>query len=130
MPNYTSMNEKRFSISDRLKSFVFAFAGMKALLKLEHNSRIHLFATVAVLFLSIQFHLSAMEWISILFAIGFVWVTEIINTCIERIMDLISTEHHPAIGRIKDMAAAAVLIASLLAIITGLTIFIPKFISS
>jgi diacylglycerol kinase (ATP) len=62
-------------------------------------------------------------------AMGFVWVTEILNTCIERIMDFISTEQDPKIGVIKDLAAAAVLFAALTAVVAGAIIFIPKIIA-
>jgi diacylglycerol kinase len=59
--------------------------------------------------------------------IGLVWVTEILNTCIEKAMDVITIEHHPQIKIIKDLAAGAVLIAALVAVIVGSFIFIPKF---
>ena len=59
-------------------------------------------------------------------AIGFVWTTEIINTAIEKIMNLISEEQRPEIRIIKDMSAAAVLIAAIAALVTGCIVFIPK----
>jgi diacylglycerol kinase (ATP) len=67
-----------------------------------------------------------MEIIALVFAVGFVWVAEMFNTCIEHIMDFISTEKKPAIKFIKDLSAGAVLVAAITALITGSIIFIPK----
>ncbi len=58
---------------------------------------------------------------------GFVWAAEIFNTAIEKIMDYISIDREPEIKFIKDVAAAAVLVAAITAFITGCIIFIPKF---
>lgn len=92
----------------------------------EHNARIHLSATIAVIIMSVIFKISKHEGLIITVAVGFVWITEMFNTCIEKIMNFISTEIHPEIKSIKDIAAAAVLIASVTAFIIGLIIFIPK----
>ena len=66
--------------------------------------------------------------IILVFAIGFVWVAELFNTAIEKIMDFISKEQHPKIKLIKDLSAAAVLVAAMVAFITGCIVFIPKLI--
>jgi diacylglycerol kinase len=86
-------------------------------------------ATVLVVIAGLLLKLQSWEWIVIVLAAGFVWVTEILNTCIERIMDFISTERHPKIGIIKDLAAAAVLMAALTAVVAGAIVFIPKIIA-
>jgi diacylglycerol kinase (ATP) len=117
-----------FSLAQRIKSFDYAIKGLKALLQTEHNARIHLAATIVVLMAGYFLLLSAGEWIALLIVISMVWITELINTAIEKTMDFISTERHPQIGQIKDLAAAAVLIASICAALTGLFIFIPKLI--
>ena len=57
---------------------------------------------------------------------GLVWVTEILNTCLEKLADFITLEQHPHIKYIKDLAAGAVLVAAIIAVVTGLLIFIPK----
>jgi diacylglycerol kinase len=57
---------------------------------------------------------------------GIVWITEMLNTCIERIMDFAHPEDHPHIKFIKDLAAGAVLVAAFTAVVAGLLIFIPK----
>lgn len=65
------------------------------------------------------------DWLWLIAAIGFVLVTEIINSAIENLVDLVSPEKQKKAGLIKDMAAAAVLIASITAAIIGVLIFYP-----
>jgi len=120
------MKEQKFSISKRIKSFGFAFNGIKIFLKEDHNSRIHLFATACVILAGIYFEISTLEWLAVIFAIGFVITLEIINSAIENISDFISPEKNDSIKKIKDLAAAGVLISALTALIIGLIIFIPK----
>jgi len=120
------MQAQKFSIIRQLKSFRYAIAGIRELILSEHNARIHLTATIAVILMSVIFKVSRQEGLMITGAIGLVWITEMLNTCIEKTMDFISTEKHPEIKSIKDIAAGAVLIAFVTALIIGLTIFIPK----
>jgi len=116
-----------FSLYARCKSFVYAFAGIKVFLKNEHNALLHLAGTIIVLFLALFFKVSSVEAALLLFVAGLVWITELLNTAIEKIMDFISTQQHPKIKFIKDIAAAAVLVAAIVAFITGCIVFIPKF---
>ena len=75
------------------------------------------------------FQISKLEWLAIVFAIGLVFILEIINTAIEHLANFMSPDKHDAIKKIKDLAAAAVLIAAITAFIIGLIIFLPKMIS-
>lgn len=118
--------KKRFSISKRLKSFNYAFSGFIILLIEEHNSRIHMVATLLIIALGFIFNISNIEWILILFAIGFVFCLEILNTVIENLADIVSLEKSKRIKKIKDLGAAAVLFAALIAFIIGVIIFLPK----
>jgi len=93
----------------------------------EHNARIHLAAAIVVSILAWWLKVSHMEAVALVVVIGLVWVTEILNTCLEKAMDFITREQHPEIKIIKDLAAGAVLIATFTAVIVGLFIFIPKF---
>jgi diacylglycerol kinase len=127
--NLIYMEHQKFSIIKRIKSFGFAFNGLKILIKEEHNSRIHLFAVFCVLVAGFFFKLSANEWIAVVFAIGFVISLEILNSAIENIADFISPEKHYLIKKIKDLAAAAVLISAITAMITGLIVFLPKILA-
>jgi len=121
------MEPQRFSWRARLKSFVFAFAGLNYFFRREHNAWIHAAAAILVLIVSLMMRLRAMEMIAILLAIGIVWIAEMFNTAIEKIMDHLSPAYHPEVKVIKDIASAAVLVAACLAVLIGLTIFIPKF---
>ena len=124
------MKEEKFSIAKRLKSFTYAFHGLRVLIKEEHNAWIHLFATVCVVVAGILFKISLMEWVAVVFAIGLVFSFEIINTSVEHIADFICPERDDRIKRIKDLAAAAVLVSAITAAVIGLIVFIPKIIES
>jgi diacylglycerol kinase (ATP) len=117
---------KPFSIPARARSFKYAFEGIASFLKSEHNSILHLLATLAVIVLAFLFPVSRMEVIALVWSVGFVWVAELFNTAIEKIMDFITPEQLPAVKFIKDVSAAAVLIAAIAAFITGCIVFIPK----
>jgi len=120
------MKKQKFSISQKLKSFIYAFNGLRILIQKEHNARIHLFATLCVIVAGFLFNISSTEWLAIIFSIGLVFSLEIINSSIEHMADFISPEKHEKIKTIKDLAAAGVLISTLTALIIGLLIFIPK----
>jgi diacylglycerol kinase len=120
------MKQQRFSISKRLKSFKYAFNGLRILIKEEHNARIHLFATICVIIAGLFFNISMNEWIGVIFSIGLVFSLEIINSSIENIADFISPEKHEMIKKIKDLSASGVLISAITALIIGMIIFIPK----
>ena len=120
------MKNQKFSALQRLKSFTYAFNGLKILLREEHNARIHFVIAVSVTIAGFALKISALEWIAIVIAIGFVITTEIINSAIENIADFISPEKHEMIKKIKDLAAAGVLVSALTALTTGLIIFLPK----
>ena len=120
------MQSQKFSIRKRLMSFRYAGEGIYRFFWQEHNARIHLMATVVVGLAAWLFNVSRMELIALVAAIGGVWITEMLNTCIEKMADLISLEVHPEIKFIKDLAAGAVLVAAVVAVIIGFIIFIPK----
>lgn len=115
-----------FSISKRLQSFQYAFNGLRILIKEEHNARIHLLATVLVVALSAILKITINEWIAVLRCIGFVFLAEILNTAIENLCDFVSHEKRQQIKIIKDLAAGAVLIATIISVVTACFIFIPK----
>lgn len=123
------MNDKHFSIKARLKSFTYAFNGIKSLIKNEHNARIHLCATICVIPAGFFFHLSAGEWIAVIFAIGFVFSAEAVNSAIEYLADFVSPGRQELIKQAKDVAAAAVLFAAIAAAAIGMIIFIPKILN-
>lgn len=120
------MKQQSFSIIARLRSFRFAGQGIGAFLRSEHNAWIHAVATIGVMILAIVTRPSKHEWLALVFVIALVWITEMLNTCIERIMNFLTTERKPEVKFIKDVAAGAVLVAAIAALITGCIIFIPK----
>lgn len=119
------MNRRGF-FSREAESFACAFRGIAALLKSEVHARIHLVATVVVLALAWWFGISSGEWIAVILAIGLVWVAEALNTAIEYVADLAHPDEHPEVKKLKDLAAAAVLFASIAALIVGLIVFMPR----
>ncbi len=104
----------------------FALNGLKEVFLQEKNFRIHTFSAFLVLVFSFLFRLNSYEWLFILLAIQLVFVTELINSVIERIIDYIKPEIHPMAKVIKDMAAGAVLVSACFAVIIGLIVFLPK----
>ena len=120
------MSGKKFSIMARFRSFKFAFRGFVYLFRDEHNAWIHTLAAIAAIVLGFILKISGAEWIAILFAIALVFVSEMINSSIENLVDLIHPDEDPKAGKIKDLAAAAVLVASLTAAVAGIIIFVPK----
>ena len=119
--------KKNFSLHARLQSFVYAFQGLRLLVQSQHNAWIHLMATIVVVVLGFYWQLSRFEWSAMIFAVILVWVAEAFNTALEFLADHISPEFAPLIGKAKDLAAAAVLIASIGAVIIGLLILGPAF---
>lgn len=120
------MKQKTFSFQSRLSSFGFAFKGISKFFLQEPNAWIHLVATIIVFIAAVFFKVSNSELISLVIVTGVVWVAEIFNTAVERIMDFISIKKNPEIEFIKDLAAAGVLVSAITAIVTGAIVFIPK----
>lgn len=77
---------------------------------------------------SFIFQLSLIEWCLIIFCCGLVIICEIINSCIEKVMDFICPDYHEQVKIIKDMAAGFVMLAAIVAIIIALIIFGGKLI--
>lgn len=84
---------------------------------------IHIIATVLVVGLGLWQGLSATRWALLLLAIGGVWISEAFNTALERLCNVVSPEYHPLIKQVKDIAAAAVLMASFVAVGIGMLVF-------
>lgn len=122
------MKPQEFSLRSRIRSFRDAWEGIAAFFQREHNAWLHFMATIAVFTTAILVGVTKTELLALVFAIGLVWIAEMFNTCIERVMDFVSERKHPKIKFIKDLAAGAVLTASITALIIGAIVFIPKLI--
>ena len=120
--------KKRFSIVARLKSTNHGLRGLGVFFKTTHNLWLHLFFAAMAIYLGFILYLSSVEWAIIIFAIGLVIVSEAFNTAIEIDIDLTSPNYHPYARDTKDVAAASVSIATIVAGVIGLIIFLPKVI--
>lgn len=105
-----------------LHSFHYAWQGLRAASE-ESNIRIQAGVAVVVIAAGWRFDITATEWCIILLTIALVIGLEMINSAIESLVDLVTREHHPLAGKVKDIAAGAVLFASVLAIIIGVLVF-------
>ena len=103
-------------------------AGIRNLLVYEHNARIHLLAAILATILGAALKIAPWQWAILAMAIFGVFIAEIFNSAIERLSDVVSPGHHEEIRKDKDYGAAAVLLASILAVIAGLIIFLPELI--
>lgn len=108
-----------------LRSFSYAFYGIKTAIESERNMRIHIISSILVIGASFYFSLTKVEWLFILFAIGGMFALELVNTAIERVVDLVTSEFHPLAKQAKDIAAGAVIIYAILSVIIGGIIFFP-----
>ena len=108
-----------------LKMFKYALNGLLDILKNEKNMKIHFLAFVIVIICGIYFKIKGFEWVLILFSVSLVFITEIINTALERIVNIISPDFNKSAGQIKDLSAASVLIAAITSVIIGAIVFIP-----
>jgi len=106
-----------------LKGFVHAGRGIITALQEQRNLKIHFLATIAVIGAGIFFPVSQAEWVLLLLTIGFVWVSEMVNTSLEYLTDIVTQEYHPLAAKVKDVAAGAVLVASVIAVVIAVLIF-------
>ena len=120
------MTNRRGFFSREAESFACAFRGIAALLKSEVHARIHLAATILVIALGWWCEITRGEWLAVILVLGLVWVAEALNTAIEYVADLAHPEEHPEVKKLKDLAAAAVLFASIASLVVGLIVFLPR----
>ena len=120
------MNKDKFSFRKRWKSFGYAFNGLKVLFEEEHNSRIHLVVAVLAISLGWILKLSLPEWVAISLVIGAVFAAELFNSAIENLADHLAPQKHEKIKKVKDMAAAAVLVCAITAVAVACLVFLPK----
>ena len=98
--------------------------GIKIFFQTQHNAWIHILATVIVIIVGNVVGLSTAEWCWISLAIALVFITEMLNTAIEFLTDLVSPEYHPLAKKTKDVAAGAVLVSAIFAVVIGIYVFL------
>ena len=116
-------------LQKKMDAFRYTFSGLKIAWMEEHNFRFQVAWGILTLALAWFFKISPTEFLIVLTMIGFVLATETLNTALEELCDKFQPTHDPHIGKIKDLAAAAVFIAALTAFTVGCIIFVPHFIS-
>src|SRR5512136_806092 len=124
MKSKNSGQMKDFFIS-RIHAFGHAFRGLSYVLKTQHNAWIHAIATAMVVLVASLLDLPARDWAVLILTISMVWAAEFINTALEAVVDLASPQQHPLAKVGKDVGAAAVLVASMAAILVGLLVLGP-----
>ncbi len=117
---------EKFSFKKRSKSALYALNGLRILFLEEHNSRIHIAIVIVVVTAGFLLKISNTEWLVICILIALVFSLEIINSAIENICDYISPQWNEVIKKVKDLAAAAVFVSSVISVICGAIIFLPK----
>ena len=115
------------NIKKLIKSFGYAFNGIKEAIKKEQNIKIHLLIMICVIIAGVVFELELIEWMICIILFGLVIGMELINTAIENVVDLITEEKNEKARIAKDVAAGAVLFVSIISAIIGCIMFIPKF---
>jgi diacylglycerol kinase (ATP) len=113
----------------RVESFVAAARGLVFVLASQTNARIHLAATLAVVALGLFFGVDSQDWRWLGLAIALVWIAEAFNTALESLADAVHPAQHEGIGRAKDVAAGAVLVAAIAAAAIGASIFVPRILA-
>lgn len=108
-----------------IKSFRDAIRGILFIFKTQRNFRIQFVCFILAVGFAFILQLKLAEIAIVVFAGGLVMVGEMVNTGLERLVDLINPEYHPFARDIKDISAGVVLVASILAVIIGIIIFIP-----
>lgn len=115
----------RYDFKKQLRSFGYAWKGIRCCVGKEQNLSFHLIATVLVVIAGWQLGITRTEWAILLLCIGIVIAAELFNTAIEKLVDLVSPGRHPLAGQVKDIAAGAVLVCAAAAAMVGLIIFVP-----
>ncbi|MBE1553718.1 diacylglycerol kinase family protein [Sporosarcina limicola] len=109
------------------KAFSYAWSGIVHALKNERNFKFHLLATIIVVLAGLLTGLSSIEWFIIIILIGGMLSLEMMNSAVERVVDLTTTEQRPLAKQAKDLAAGAVLIYAIVSAVIGLILFVPKW---
>lgn len=121
-------NHQEFKRSGDPIGFRFAVRGISHFFRTQRNARIQLAVAVLVVAAGLFLGLTATEWMVVVICIAMVLAAEMFNTAIELLTDLVSPEYSEKAGRIKDVAAGAVLLTAVAAIIAGLFIFLPRMV--
>lgn len=115
----------KYDFKKQLRSFGYAWKGIRCCIGKEQNLSFHLIATVVTVIAGFLLEITRIDWMIVILCIGVVIAAELFNSAIEKLVDLVSPERHPIAGQVKDIAARAVLVCAATAAIIGLIVFIP-----
>jgi len=110
-------------MSNFFRSFVYAFQGIQSGITRERNLKVQVAVALLVVGAGFYVHITPEEWCIVILCIGVVIGLELMNSAIESLVDLVTLERNPLAGRIKDVAAGAVLVVSFMAVVIGIIIF-------
>ncbi len=112
------------------KSFTCAFRGLGYILRNEKNFQNELAVAFIVIIAMVYFGVTRMETVALVIVIVGVLIMELLNTVVERVVDILKPRIHPYARLIKDLMAAIVLISAIFAVVIGLIIFLPYIFAS
>ena len=124
-----SLNLKKLGFKRILKSFKFSFDGLKYAYLHEQSLLLHMIVTTFIVVCGFSFKISPIQWVITLVMGALILVTELFNTSIEAVVDMVTEEFNPLAKVAKDTASAACFIADMTAAGMWLAVFIPKIIS-
>jgi diacylglycerol kinase (ATP) len=114
-----------FTFTGRLRSFRYAFHGIRTMLASQQNAWVHAGSTVAVIAVAAGLRVDRLEWSLLILAIIAVWTAEALNTAFEFLCDVAAPDFHPIVAKSKDVAAGAVLLSAIGSVAVGLLVFLP-----
>lgn len=106
-----------------IKSFGYAFNGLRIAISTQRNMQIHLIAVAVVTTTGFYFHITPAEWLAVVLCFALVTSLEMINTAIEILADKLHPEKNEQIGKVKDVAAGAVLVAAVFTVVVAILVF-------
>lgn len=124
----SEFRNKEFGFKRFLKSFKYSLDGLKYAYKNEQSMLVHLIVTIIAITLGILFKISNFEWIITIFLLSVTASLELLNTAIEAVCDMVTLEYNKLAKIAKDTASASVFFTSMLGAVSGLIIYVPKFI--
>lgn len=124
----SEFRNKEFGFKRFLKSFKYSLEGLKYAYKNEQSMLVHLIVTIIAVTLGILFKISNFEWIITIFLLSVTASLELLNTAIEAVCDMVTLEYNKLAKIAKDTASASVFFTSMLGFVSGLIIYVPKFI--
>ncbi len=122
------MERKDRGIFRLQRSFKYAGEGLKFAYKHEQTVWIYIPVAITVIILGFILKISQIEWLILILILGLIYSLELINTALEKCVDLVTDKYHPLAKASKDIVSASVLIFAITSIICGLIIFVPKII--